>query len=59
MKNLEKTVKYKSFVCDQRLSQNLARAKKVMRAQKRKNSIFGAINFTPPAPAHKYKTTVF
>ena len=26
---------------------NLARAKNVMRAQKRKNAIFGAINFTP------------
>ncbi len=29
---------------------NLARAKNEMRAQNRKISIFGAINFTPPPP---------
>ena len=38
----------KVFYVTKSCPKKLARAKKIMRAQKRKKSIFGAINFAPP-----------
>ena len=54
-KNMENLFLPKVLYVTKGCLKNLARAKNVMRAQNRKISICGAINFAPP----KYQTTMF